>query len=88
MLKALLLAASFATFVLAGLPLDQSSARAEQMTCREAAKAKFPGEIVQGRLESAQAQPSAPSAESLVTPAADLPPVPSPRLGRLSCRIL
>ena len=42
MLKALLLAASFAGFVLAGLPLDQSSALAGQMTCREAAKAKFP----------------------------------------------
>ena len=44
MLKALLLAASFAAFVLAGLPLDQSSARAGQMTCREAAKTKFPGD--------------------------------------------
>ena len=44
MLKALLLAASFAAFVLAGLPLDQSSALARQMTCREAAKAKFPGD--------------------------------------------
>ena len=44
MLKALLLAASFAGFVLAGLPLDQSSARAEQMTCREAAKLEFPGD--------------------------------------------
>jgi len=42
MLKALLLTASFAALVLAGLPLDQSSARARQMTCREAAKVKFP----------------------------------------------
>jgi hypothetical protein len=44
MLKTLLFAASFAAFVAAGLPLDQSSARAEQMTCREAAKLKFPGD--------------------------------------------
>jgi hypothetical protein len=44
MRKALLLAASLAAFVSAGLPLDQSSARAEQMTCREAAKLKFPGD--------------------------------------------
>jgi len=44
MLRTLLLAASFAAFVSAGLPLDQSSARAEQMTCREAAKLKFPGD--------------------------------------------
>ena len=44
MLKALLLAASFAAFVLAGLPLDRSSAHAGQMTCREAAKVKFPGD--------------------------------------------
>ena len=44
MLKALLLAASFAAFVLAGLPLDQSSARGEEMTCREAAKLEFPGD--------------------------------------------
>jgi len=42
MLKALLLTASFAALVLAGLPLDQSSARAGQMTGREAAKVKFP----------------------------------------------
>ena len=44
MLKGLLLAASFAAFVLAGLSLDQSSARAGQMTCREAAKLQFAGD--------------------------------------------
>jgi hypothetical protein len=44
MLKALLFAASCAAFVAVGLPLDQSPAHAGQMTCREAAKIKFPGD--------------------------------------------
>lgn len=45
MLKALLFAVSFAAFIAVGLPLDQPSTRAEQMTCREAAKLKFPGDF-------------------------------------------
>ena len=44
MLRMLLLVASFAAVVLAGLPLDQSSARAGQVTCREAAKLEFRGD--------------------------------------------
>ena len=43
MLKALLFAASFTAFIAVGLPLDQS-AGAGQMTCREAAKLRFPGD--------------------------------------------
>jgi hypothetical protein len=45
MRKTLLFVASLAAYVSAGLPLDQPSARAEQMTCREAAKLKFPGDF-------------------------------------------
>jgi hypothetical protein len=45
MLKTLLLAAAAAGFLAVGvLPLDLSPAQAAQMTCREAAKAKFPGD--------------------------------------------
>ena len=43
--KTMLLAAAAAGFLAVGLlPLDPSPAQAEQMTCREAAKAKFPGD--------------------------------------------
>ena len=45
MLKTMLLAAAAAGFLAVGLlPLDFSPAQAEQMTCRQAAKAKFPGD--------------------------------------------
>ena len=43
MLKTMLLAAAAAGFLAVGLlPLNVSPAQAEQMTCREAAKAEFP----------------------------------------------
>jgi hypothetical protein len=44
MFKTLLVAASCVALVAVALPLDPSSA-AGQMTCREAAKAKFPGDF-------------------------------------------
>ncbi len=44
MFKTLLAAASCAALIVVALPLDYSSARAEQMTCREAAKLKFHGD--------------------------------------------
>lgn len=45
MLKTMLLAAAATGFLAVGLPaLDPSPAQAGQMTCREAAKAKFPGD--------------------------------------------
>jgi hypothetical protein len=45
MFKTLLVAASCAALIAVAQPLDLSSARAEQMTCREAAKLKFPGDF-------------------------------------------
>ena len=45
MLKTMLLAAAAAGFLAVGLlPLNVSPAQAEQMTCRQAAKAQFPGD--------------------------------------------
>jgi hypothetical protein len=45
MFKTLLVAASCAALIVVTLPLDPSAARAGQMTCREAAKLKFPGDF-------------------------------------------
>ena len=89
MLKTMLLAAAPAGFLAFGLlPLDFLPAQAEQMTCRQAAKAKFPGRLeepqclpegLQGRVEG-KAQPAAASAESLkdARTGAWLGPRPSP----------
>ena len=75
MLKTVLLAAAAAGFLAVGLlPLNVSPAQAGQITCREAAKLEYPKSLMkrfsaglQGRLESAQAQPTAASAESLTS---------------------
>jgi len=45
MLKAMLLVGSVAAFVAVGLPLDLSLAKAETITCRQAAKIKFSADL-------------------------------------------
>jgi hypothetical protein len=44
MLKTVLFAASVAGLAVAGLPIHSSTAQAEQMTCRQAAKLHFPAD--------------------------------------------
>jgi hypothetical protein len=50
MLKTMLIAAATAGILAVGvLPLDLSPAQAAQMTCREAAKLKYPSQDLKGR---------------------------------------